>query len=347
MIYSFPSTSEESSNQACMLSLSLTRYFQLQSSDSAILSVNSTEGTVQGVRPGTARVQVMMGGLPEMSEEITVSAASQLTAVMLDPIIAALRLNLDSAPRTRLMTGQVSLDVLSELSFFRERVEVTASAILDDGRRIVITDPSELEIEPFNTSVVSVEGNYIVAEDMGTTEMTVRWIACGTLVSSSVINVTVNFDRFRPVFDPENQQSSVPENSPTGHLIATVEAFDQDLAGDVQYRFQDESYSYGGLFTLDPISGEVAVGGLLDREVRDSYLVVVEATDRQQRLAEQAAVGGGGGGGEVASGSGSGTGSAELLVPDAVDGRENNVTISLEPPATLMVTPCSIDCMVP
>jgi len=85
-----------------------------------------------------------------MSEEITVSAASQLTVVMLDPIIAALRLNLDSAPRTRLMPGQVSLDVLSELSFFRERVEVTASAILDDGRRIVITDPSELEIEPFN-----------------------------------------------------------------------------------------------------------------------------------------------------------------------------------------------------
>jgi len=110
MMYSFPSTSEESDNQPCMLSLSLTRYFQLQSSDSAILSVNGAEGTVQGVRPGTARVQVMMGGLPEMSEEITVSATSQLTVVLLDPIIAALRLNLDSAPRTRLMTGRVSLD---------------------------------------------------------------------------------------------------------------------------------------------------------------------------------------------------------------------------------------------
>ena len=315
-------------------------HIQLQSSDAAILSVNGAEGTVQGIRPGTARVQIMMGGLPETSEEITVLVADQLAVVLLDPIIAALRLNLDSPPRTRLMPGQVSLEVLSELSFFKERVEVTASAVLEDGRRIVITDPIELEIRASNSSVVSVEGNYIVAEDMGTTELQVIWVVCGTEISSSSINVTVNFDQFRPVFDPESQQGSVPENSPTGRSITRVEAFDQDLAGDVQYRFQDESYSYGGLFTLDPISGEVAVGGLLDREVRDSYFVVIEATDRQQRLAEQAAVGGGGG--EGVSASGSGVGSADLLVPDAVDGRETNVTISLEPPATLMVTPRNV-----
>ena len=304
-----------------------------------MLSVNGASGTVQGTSPGTATVNLMISIIGEpavRSDSITVSEVQPLSVVQLDPIVAILRLNLNSAPPTRLRSGGVSLDVLSELSYFRETVEVTASAVLDDGRRVVITNPNELLIGTSNTSVVSLDRNYVVAEKMGTTELTVIWATCGSPISMETITVTVNLDQFRPIFNPEIQQGSVPENSPAGHLITIVEASDQDSAGDIQYRFQDPSYSYGGLFVLDPISGRVTVGGQLDREVRDSYVIVVEATDRQQRLAEQAArrVDGGDDGSALERLSGSGSGERGMLVPDR---EEDNTTIPLDPPATLMV----------
>ena len=303
-----------------------------------MLSVDGARGTVQGVDSGTATVNLMVNmiGEPVRSESITISEASPLSVVQLDAIVAILRLNLNSAPPTRLRPGQFSLEVLSELTFFRETVEVTASAVLDDGRRVVITNPNELVIETSNSSVVFVDRNYIVAEDMGTAELMVSWITCGSAIATHTVTVTVNLDQFRPIFNPEIQQGSVPENSPGGHLITTVEASDQDSAGDIQYRFQDASYSYGGLFTLDPISGRITVGGQLDREVQDSYIIVIEATDRQQRLAEQAArmVDGGDDGSTSERLSGSGSGERGMLVPDR---EEDNTTIPLDPPATLMV----------
>jgi len=309
-----------------------------------VLSVNGASGTVQGTSPGTATVNLMISIIGEpavRSDSITVSEVQPLSVVQLDPIVAILRLNLNSAPPTRLRSGGVSLDVLSELSYFRETVEVTASAVLDDGRRVVITNSNELIIATSNTSVISLDRNYVVAEKMGTTELTVIWATCGSPISTETITVTVNLDQFRPIFNPEIQQGSVPENSPAGHLITIVEASDQDSAGDIQYRFQDPSYSYGGLFILDPISGRVTVGGQLDREVRDSYVIVVEATDRQQRLAEQAArrVDGGDDGSALERLSGSGSGERGMLVPDR---EEDNTTIPLDPPATLMV--CVVHC---
>ena len=276
---------------------------------------------------------------------------------MIDPIVAALRLRDDpnNPPESRLGQTGVILEVLSGLFYLQERAEVTVSAVLQNGRRIVVTDPAELDIQSSNMSIVSVDGNFIVAEDVGVVNLNVSWRVCGMVLSRRIIEVTVAFAQNRPVFDNNTQVAQVIENAPVGTLITTVEAVDIDFANsnarpDTEYRFADESHSHGGLFELDEITGQLTLNGRLDRETLDRYVIIIEATDRNQRQAEQAALqrptsapkrglcpGGSGAGSGDSSGFVSGSGDCDnMLSPD--DDASNNDTVQFDPPDQLTVS---------
>jgi len=69
--------------------------------------------------------------------------------------------------------------------------------------------------------------------------------------------------------------NTVDENSAVGTVVGTVSADDPE--GDtLSYSLSDDA---GGMFTIDPNSGEIKVAGSLNHEAQDSYFVTVDVFD--------------------------------------------------------------------
>ncbi|XP_063053636.1 cadherin EGF LAG seven-pass G-type receptor 1 [Engraulis encrasicolus] len=85
-----------------------------------------------------------------------------------------------------------------------------------------------------------------------------------------------------PQFQLPNYQVSVPENEPSGTRVITLKALDTDdgLAGKVEYDmealFDSRSNNY---FQINPQTGSVTTLQPLDREVKDTHVFKVIATD--------------------------------------------------------------------
>ena len=178
-------------------------YTKLEAQLPNVLLVDGPGGFVQGLSPETTLLLLRLraGNVRGASISITV-LESEVQPLMIDPIVAALRLREDpnSASESRLGQTGVILEVLSGLFYLQERAEVTVSAILQNGRRIVVDDPTELEIQSSNDSIVSVDGNFIVAEEVGVVYLNVSWHVCGIVLSRRIIEVTVAFTQNRPIF---------------------------------------------------------------------------------------------------------------------------------------------------
>ena len=216
---------------------------------------------------------------------VNVNTSELLNPIKLEPVVASLRLTADN-PASHLVAGSVSVEVLPGLFFAGEETEVTVSVILSDGRRLLITNPDEIDIQTSNSSIVSMgENNFIIAERSGSATLNVSWVVCNNTLISALVDVTVQFDENRPTFNPERGQATVPENSNIGYSIFKVTATDEDggIHAEIQYNIRDDPFN--GLFEIDPITGEVTLNGGLDRELKDTYLLRIEATDRQQRQA--------------------------------------------------------------
>ena len=275
--------------------------------------------TVQGVSVGSSRITLPLYPTGDISQTIEVTESS-VEIHKLDPIVATLRLSLDSVPDSRLDQGLVTLGVLQGVLFAQEETVVTASVVFKDGHRSLITDFNELIVTSSNSSIVSVTGNVLLGEREGKAIINITWInpTCSIEVLSAEVLVNVELDVSRPTFIPAVQTTVVPEDSPIGYNVATITAVVQDRAGgvgdqatDVQYRFLN-GFNFGGLFFLDPTSGEMRLNGQLDRETISTYTLLIEATNSAQRRAEQ---------GDSPDDnsddivSGSGSGSGDLLIP--------------------------------
>ena len=187
---------------------------------------------------------------------------------------------------SRLTPTPVSLTLLDSLFYLDEDREVTVSVVLSDGRRLLITDPTEIHLHSSNISVVTVTNNYVRALNEGVAYLNVSWVVCNEMILWRVIEVSVAIDRYRPTFIPNTGNVTVPENSPIGYSITTVQAIDEGAIGihnDVQYSLQDGLVSE--IFAVDQITGEVTLIAPLDRELEDQYVLVIEATDQVQRNA--------------------------------------------------------------
>ncbi|XP_072246982.1 protocadherin-15-like [Leuresthes tenuis] len=93
-----------------------------------------------------------------------------------------------------------------------------------------------------------------------------------------------DIDDNSPVFSQQTYVVNVPENSPVGTVVLRLSAVDPDLFSNVTYRIKTESARQ--LFSLNPITGELAVLQTLDFEdltamgMGASYTFQVEAVDQ-------------------------------------------------------------------
>ncbi|XP_053108984.1 protocadherin-7 isoform X4 [Hemicordylus capensis] len=88
-----------------------------------------------------------------------------------------------------------------------------------------------------------------------------------------------------PVFSQAVLEVSFPENNAPGERVATVMATDADSGKNAEIAYSLEpsplsAESPGGLFIIDPDSGDVRVQAVLDREQRDTYEFQVTARDK-------------------------------------------------------------------
>ena len=306
-----------------------------------MLDLNRDTYSVQALRSGSSSLELpLYPGSESISQTITIED-NIIDIHKLDPIVATLRLGLNSIPDSRLEQGSVTLEVLNGVLFVQEEAVVTASVVFKDGHRTLIEDPSELVVSSSNSSIVSVNGNTLYGVVEGEATINITWLnpLCVMQIESAQVVVNVELDVSRPTFVPSTQTAVVPENSPIGHTVAVVMAVVQDEAGiedratDVQYRFQN-GFNFDGLFSLDQTSGEVVLNGQLDRETTAWYMLMIEATNSAQRRAEQ---GDTDNGGDVISGSGSGSGDNGMLMPNPTPGENGNISLNI---AVLTVSSC-------
>nr|XP_009671738.1 PREDICTED: protocadherin-7-like [Struthio camelus australis] len=88
-----------------------------------------------------------------------------------------------------------------------------------------------------------------------------------------------------PVFSQAVLEVSFPENNLPGERVATVVATDADSGKNAEITYSLEpsplsSEAPGGIFSIDPDSGDVSVQAVLDREQRDTYEFQVTARDK-------------------------------------------------------------------
>lgn len=207
-----------------------------------------------------------------------------------DAIVSFLQVFIEQPSTTRYVPSVISLQVTPGLFFARARVNITVSAVLDDGSRLLLTDPAELNVTSLNESVVIVENLTLVAISPGIGDLiSIRWIVCGRDLANSTAFVIVAFDFDRPTFSPSVGNTTILENFPVGEPFYTVTAEDSDaqndqtVHADIEYALQTGS-DHNGLFSINKDTGDIILSGSLDREMKDTYVIVVEATDARQRM---------------------------------------------------------------
>lgn len=100
---------------------------------------------------------------------------------------------------------------------------------------------------------------------------------------SMVVNIKVlDFNDNSPAFEHSSLKVELNEDSPIGHRVFKVHAFDPDdgVNGEVTYAFADGLPPEAGrLFHIDPYSGDVTLKGQVDFEKKRSYELIIVASD--------------------------------------------------------------------
>uniref|UniRef100_A0A4W5Q452 Cadherin domain-containing protein n=1 Tax=Hucho hucho TaxID=62062 RepID=A0A4W5Q452_9TELE len=97
-----------------------------------------------------------------------------------------------------------------------------------------------------------------------------------------VIHVTVlDANDNAPVFSQAVYKASLPENSPLGTRVLTVNSTDADegMNGEVTFEFSRMSDKTRKMFTLNHVTGEMTVIGALDYEDESKYEMFIEGKD--------------------------------------------------------------------
>ncbi|XP_047225889.1 protocadherin-8 isoform X2 [Girardinichthys multiradiatus] len=121
-------------------------------------------------------------------------------------------------------------------------------------------------------------------EDSYTIQVTASDGGATPMFGSMTVNIKVlDFNDNSPSFEHSSLKVELNEDSPIGHRIIKVHAFDPDqgINGEVVYAFPDElSTEAAETFHIDPYSGDVTLKALVDFEKRTSYQLRIRASDQ-------------------------------------------------------------------
>lgn len=120
-------------------------------------------------------------------------------------------------------------------------------------------------------------------EDSYTIEVTATDGGAHAKSGSMLVNIKVlDFNDNSPAFEHSSLTVELDEDSPVGHRVLKVHAFDPDdgVNGEVTYALAEGfSPEVGRLFHVDPYTGDVTLKALVDFERRRSYELVIKASD--------------------------------------------------------------------
>ncbi|MEQ2243026.1 hypothetical protein ILYODFUR_002784 [Ilyodon furcidens] len=121
-------------------------------------------------------------------------------------------------------------------------------------------------------------------EDSYTIQVTASDGGATPMSGSMTVNIKVlDFNDNSPSFEHSSLKVELNEDSPIGHRVIKVHAFDPDqgINGEVVYAFPDElSTEAAETFHINPYSGDVTLKALVDFEKRKSYQLRIRASDQ-------------------------------------------------------------------
>ncbi|KPP76886.1 protocadherin Fat 4-like [Scleropages formosus] len=137
-------------------------------------------------------------------------------------------------------------------------------------------------------SIGTVDGNVRLVSELDREELsnyTLTIVATdkGEPALSAIMDVTVivlDVNDNTPSFSQNIYDIEIEENTLTGTDVLQVSATDADEGTNGQIRFSISGGSANGDFRIDSVTGMISVVKHLDREIKSSYSLVVQATDR-------------------------------------------------------------------
>ncbi|GMT23971.1 hypothetical protein PFISCL1PPCAC_15268, partial [Pristionchus fissidentatus] len=108
-------------------------------------------------------------------------------------------------------------------------------------------------------------------------EVTVSARDEGGLKGTTVVEIHVDDVNSPPVFLPQPFSVHLLEDSPIGSSVVTMKAEDDDRGENARIEYSCEDCDND--FTINATTGQITVAGSLDRETRNSYLLMVAASD--------------------------------------------------------------------
>ncbi|XP_077987373.1 protocadherin Fat 4-like [Glandiceps talaboti] len=190
----------------------------------------------------------------------------------LSPSVYAEELMENISPGTALLTSVVVTDrdtgVNAQFNYAIEPISNTDSDFVIDTITGQMTMPGGLDIE--KTEYYSLK---VLVNDLGTPSLT----------STATVNIRVlPVNEHTPQWLAASYETYVREDSAYGFSFLNVTATDDDKYEDGIVIYSLIYGSYDGLqkIHVDALTGEMEVKAALDREVYDTYSIVVQATDQ-------------------------------------------------------------------
>ena len=106
-------------------------------------------------------------------------------------------------------------------------------------------------------------------------------ISNASLVSHTVVTMVIeDVNDNPPTFESSHYIVIIPELTPLNSLLVTLAAYDLDTTGvNSVFRFSIEGGNEAGNFNLDPLTGELTVGRVLDFEEHHELVLTVSVSN--------------------------------------------------------------------
>ena len=253
-------------------------YFIIPGNDSSFFLINSTSGVVSLAMELDREMQDTM--------EFYVAAADRgipsLTSTAL--VVVMVLDNNDNVPAfsspvyfaflpENSLAGTVAVRVSASDRDIAENGNISFSLQGDSSRTFEVGEKDGV-ISLVGTLDYEQVTNYsflVVARDSG---------AEALYTSSLVLIEVIDLNDNSPIFDSNTYEVSIPENAVLDTTVFQIPATDADSTTNGELRYSILSGNLGSVFSLDEETGVILVADNLDREITDSYLLTITATDQ-------------------------------------------------------------------